>query len=110
MKNNSLKFAICHQMPERSFKYKGKQFPLCARCTGIFIGYFTFPIFQLQIIEPSLILIIILSIPMIVDSISQSMNFRESNNVLRVITGFLFGAAQIAFIVLIGTIFLNNIY
>lgn len=28
----------CHQMPERSFSYKGKQFPVCARCTGIFIG------------------------------------------------------------------------
>ena len=109
MKNNSLKFAICHQMPERSFKYKGKQFPLCARCTGIFIGYFTFPIFQLQIIEPSLLLVIILSIPMFGDSITQSMNYRESNNILRVITGFLFGAAQVAFIVLIGTIFLNII-
>ena len=96
-------------MPERSFKYKGKQFPLCARCTGIFIGYFTFPIFQFQIIEPSLLLIILLSIPMFVDSITQSMNYRESNNLLRVITGFFFGAAQIGFIVLIGNIFLNYI-
>jgi uncharacterized membrane protein len=106
---NSLKFAICHQMPERSFKYKGRQFPLCARCTGIFIGYFTFPIFQLQIIKPSLLLIILLSIPMFVDSITQSMNYRESNNILRVITGFLFGAAQVAFIVLIGTMVISNI-
>lgn len=28
----------CHQMPERSFFYKGKQFPVCARCTGVSIG------------------------------------------------------------------------
>ncbi len=28
----------CHQMPERSFFYKGYQFPLCARCTGVFAG------------------------------------------------------------------------
>ena len=28
----------CHQMPERSFFYKGKQFPVCARCTGVIIG------------------------------------------------------------------------
>ncbi|MCH5266629.1 MAG: DUF2085 domain-containing protein [Lachnospiraceae bacterium] len=28
----------CHQMPERSFFYKGKQFPVCARCTGVFVG------------------------------------------------------------------------
>lgn len=109
MKNDSLKFAICHQMPERSFKYKGKQFPLCARCTGIFIGYFAFPLFQLQIIIPSLLLIIMLSIPMFIDSITQSMNYRESNNLLRVTTGFLFGAAQISFIVLVGTMVIKNI-
>ncbi|NLG05113.1 MAG: DUF2085 domain-containing protein [Clostridia bacterium] len=30
----------CHQMPERSFFYKGKQFPVCARCTGVSIGQF----------------------------------------------------------------------
>jgi len=96
-------------MLERSFKYKGKQFPLCARCTGIFIGYFTFPLFQLQIIESSLLLIILLSIPLFVDSITQSMNYRESNNIFRVITGFLFGAAQVSFIVLIGTMLMNNI-
>jgi len=28
----------CHQLPERSFFYKGKQFPVCARCTGVCIG------------------------------------------------------------------------
>ena len=28
----------CHQLPERSFFYKDKQFPVCARCTGVFIG------------------------------------------------------------------------
>ncbi|MDO5574290.1 MAG: DUF2085 domain-containing protein [bacterium] len=28
----------CHQMPERSFFYHGKQFPVCARCTGATIG------------------------------------------------------------------------
>ena len=29
----------CHQMPERSFFYKGYQFPVCARCTGLMAGY-----------------------------------------------------------------------
>lgn len=28
----------CHQMPERSFFIRGKQFPVCARCTGVFLG------------------------------------------------------------------------
>lgn len=28
----------CHQMESRSFSFKGYQFPLCARCTGVLIG------------------------------------------------------------------------
>ena len=33
------KYSGCHQMPERSFFINGMQFPLCARCTGILVGY-----------------------------------------------------------------------
>jgi uncharacterized membrane protein len=28
----------CHQLPERCFTVKGYTFPLCARCTGVFLG------------------------------------------------------------------------
>jgi uncharacterized membrane protein len=31
-------YAICHQLPERSFIIGGRQLPLCARCTGTFLG------------------------------------------------------------------------
>lgn len=31
-------YAICHQIPERSFFLGGHQLPLCARCTGTFLG------------------------------------------------------------------------
>jgi uncharacterized membrane protein len=27
---------ICHQLPERSFFLDGQQFPVCARCTGLY--------------------------------------------------------------------------
>ncbi len=31
-------YAICHQIPDRSFHIAGHQLPLCARCTGIYMG------------------------------------------------------------------------
>jgi uncharacterized membrane protein len=29
---------VCHQRPERSFHVAGVQYPVCARCTGIYLG------------------------------------------------------------------------
>jgi uncharacterized membrane protein len=31
-------YAICHRIPERSFVLGDRHFPLCARCTGTFLG------------------------------------------------------------------------
>ena len=31
-------YAICHRIPEHSFTLDGRYFPLCARCTGTFLG------------------------------------------------------------------------
>ena len=32
---------ICHRITERSFVIAGQQLPLCARCTGIYLGFLT---------------------------------------------------------------------
>jgi uncharacterized membrane protein len=37
-KANMVGFAVCHQIKEHSFEIGEHQFPLCARCTGTFIG------------------------------------------------------------------------
>ncbi len=29
---------ICHQRPERSFHHEGAQYPVCARCSGLYAG------------------------------------------------------------------------
>lgn len=31
-------YAICHRIPDRSFFILGRQLPLCARCTGTYLG------------------------------------------------------------------------
>ncbi len=31
-------YAVCHRITERSFTIGGRQFPLCARCTGMYLG------------------------------------------------------------------------
>jgi uncharacterized membrane protein len=37
-KANLIGYAICHQIPERSFHMGGHRLPLCARCTGTYLG------------------------------------------------------------------------
>lgn len=80
----------CHQMPERSFFYKGYQFPLCARCTGLVIGYLMgILIYFLKIINWEIT--ILLCIPLVIDGGSQYLKWRMSNQRLRLITGILCG-------------------
>ncbi|MCZ7543804.1 MAG: DUF2085 domain-containing protein [Anaerolineae bacterium] len=37
-KATAVGFAICHQIPARSFAVNGAPLPLCARCTGTYLG------------------------------------------------------------------------
>jgi uncharacterized membrane protein len=37
-KADAVGYAVCHQIPERSFILAGRRLPLCARCTGTFLG------------------------------------------------------------------------
>ena len=88
-------FFLCHCRPERSFFYKGKPFPICARCIGELIGIIVgIPIiFKLK--DINIRYIFLLSLPLILDGVIQLMTKYESNNIKRVITGFLFGIALI---------------
>lgn len=83
------KFHLCHRMSERSFHYKGKQFPVCARCRGLLLGYCVLPLFYFGLIKIPFLFLILLFIPIILDVISQYFGLRESNNKLRLFTGIL---------------------
>lgn len=80
---------ICHQLPERSFFLLGHQLPVCARCTGIYVGVFVGS-FLAHLKAPPRGVLVAALIPMVVDGVTQLV-FRESFNVLRAATGFIAG-------------------
>ena len=82
--------SCCHQLPERSFFYKGHQFPVCARCTGVFLGQITALILNIFKNIPCKTSLIFLSI-MGFDWGIQEIGIKESTNSRRLLTGFLGG-------------------
>ncbi len=40
-KANAIGYAICHRIADHSFQINGQPLPLCARCTGIYLGVMT---------------------------------------------------------------------
>lgn len=86
---------FCHKQPERSFFYKGKQFPICARCTGILLGYILGIIYVLFFKSLGIILEFSLMIPLLIDGWGQYIGWFKSTNSRRLITGILAGIATI---------------
>lgn len=90
----------CHNLPERSFFVKGRQFHICSRCTGIIIGYL-FSIFLLPFSFQFSRIFLFAIILMILDGGTQYLGWRESNNLLRFFTGLGFGLSLFPFIIFI---------
>lgn len=86
-------FAFCHRRRERSIKILGYTFPLCARCTGLWLGFGMGLLFRILGLHTPLVFAITLMLPLIIDGFTQFLRFRESNNLLRFLTGILFGIA-----------------
>ena len=80
----------CHQIPQRSFFYKGYQFPVCARCTGVIISSFIAIIVFLKKKLPIKVCAAMSGI-MLVDWLIQYFGIQESNNKRRLITGLIGG-------------------
>ncbi len=102
MFKNKLEFPFCHQIPSRSFFYKDWQFPICARCTGIHLGYLSFPIFLFSLFNLNLWLSIVFIIPTLIDGLTQAFLNRESNNWLRFTSGIAAGIGCMSLISLTG--------
>lgn len=80
----------CHCRSDRSFHWHGRQFPLCARCTGELLGILLAMVVCLFFRCP-VKLCVVLMVPMVLDGSIQLLSPYESQNVLRCVTGMLFG-------------------
>lgn len=105
LKQSNLKLItlfICHRIPERTIIFRGFYFPVCSRCTGLYIGVFLCLIYlNLYYIDYNINLLIIsvlMIIPTFIDGITQFIDFRQSNNILRLLTGLIAGLGLVIFI------------
>jgi len=90
-----IKIVPCHRLPERSFFYKGKQFPVCARCTGVFLGRLL-ALALYWFLKPVWWVVVLCALVMFVDWFIQHIELLESTNVRRLITGILGGYAVLS--------------
>lgn len=92
----------CHQLPDRSFFAFGYQVALCARCSSLYLSFWSVgllyglwrstPLSRRYHLSPlGIKLLFLLALPLILDGTIQLLGLWESNNILRTITGALAG-------------------
>ena len=102
-------YALCHQMPDRSFFAHEHQYPLCARCTGMYLGFVTGVIFLLLRgrtkaarlpPQPIIVLLVGFIVIMGIDGVNSTISIipnapqlYHTTNLHRIITGTLYGLA-----------------
>lgn len=88
---------MCHGRIERCFELFGAPMPICARCTGIYLGLlaglFAFPLMRMLRERVMRIVALVAIVPLGLDGVTQLLGFRESVNPLRVTTGVIAGLA-----------------
>ena len=103
---------ICHRIPARTFNIKGHYFPVCSRCTGLYMGVVLcliyISLFYILYTPILLLLSVFMMIPTFIDGITQLFGFRYSNNILRFSTGLIAGVGLIIFINTIRWIIIMN--
>ena len=94
-------YGLCHQIPERSYFAGGYQLPVCARDTGIYLGFIV-GLVVLWLLHrnarpsapprwPVLVVLGAFIGAMAVDGVTSYVGLRETTNTLRLITGLLTG-------------------
>jgi uncharacterized membrane protein len=104
----------CHQMHERSLFFRGYQFPVCARCTGLFIGQITgIALFMLLLnfnIKLLLLCTVFSAALLGIDGFFQLKKIWVSTNFRRLFTGTLCGFFVTVFFIRIIIMLINYIW
>ncbi len=99
--------SVCNQSLNRSFVFTGVALPVCARCTGIYLGLFLSYIYFFvskkrlanELPDKKIIYIFALSILFMgIDVGTQVIEIRMSNNYIRLFTGLFIGCALASFL------------
>ncbi|WP_423219805.1 DUF2085 domain-containing protein [Clostridium saccharoperbutylacetonicum] len=96
----------CHQIYERSFTFRGYQFPVCARCTGLFLGNILGVFLSIIKIKINLKISLLLIFIMAFDGFLQLLKIKNSNNIRRLLTGFFAGIGYVFILVNIVSYFI----
>ena len=83
-------FWHCHRRADRSFFLRGRQFHVCARCTGLIVGTMLSGLL-LPLHQVAFDLLVASAAVLVVDAGTQYIRLRESNNGLRFCTGLAVG-------------------
>ena len=106
---------ICHQRPERSFFLDGHQFPVCARCTGLYlsaaagilgwVALKTVSRWRPRFIDPRLAIrvIVIAAIPTVVSFATGVIGLWDGSNMTRAILAVPLGAGAGAIVAAVTT-------
>jgi uncharacterized membrane protein len=96
---------ICHQLDGHSLHVAGRKLGVCARCSSIY-GSFFLTLIVYPLVRPLHISatpprhwIVLSALPMVIDVAASMTGLRESTMLSRVLTGSLFGASAVFFVV-----------
>lgn len=103
------KYWGCHQLPERSFFVNGYQFPVCARCMGIAIGYIIAILLRIAGVITNPLICIVMVLPTTVDGSMQYITSYQSNNIKRLLTGIAFGYGFMQLLICLVVLILETI-
>lgn len=89
---------VCHQLPSRSFHILGQPLAVCARCLGIYAGFFIgvglYPFLRGfdETSLPRTSIFVLISFPIVTDTLGNLVRLWETPNAVRFTTGLLWGS------------------